>query len=43
VVLETDGSFSVIAEAPSDGGGNVPLNVAGAEASGTSQSSQQHP
>jgi uncharacterized membrane protein YcaP (DUF421 family) len=33
VVLETDGSFSVLAEAPS-GGGNVLQNVAGAEAGG---------
>ena len=30
VVLETDGSFSVISEAPSGGGGNVLVNVAGA-------------
>jgi uncharacterized membrane protein YcaP (DUF421 family) len=30
VVLETDGSFSVISEAPSGGDGNVLVNVAGA-------------
>jgi len=46
VVLETDGSFSVISDAPSGGGGNVLVNVAGAEerfspTSGTPRSPQR--
>jgi uncharacterized membrane protein YcaP (DUF421 family) len=46
VVLETDGSFSVLSEAPSGGDGNVLVNVAGAaenagRIAGTPQSSQR--
>jgi uncharacterized membrane protein YcaP (DUF421 family) len=41
VVLETDGSFSVISAPPPSGDGNVLLNVAGAEAGDTRQTSQQ--
>jgi uncharacterized membrane protein YcaP (DUF421 family) len=46
VVMETDGSFSVISDVPSGEGGNVLVNVAGAEerdspTSGTPRSSQR--